>query len=63
MHCVVIVVDFNIHVDNPNTTSTKELCCILGNYRLTQDATEPTPPYQVAYKVCIVLASTYNKLN
>ncbi|CAJ1082756.1 hypothetical protein KUCAC02_009465 [Xyrichtys novacula] len=40
--CVVIVGDFNIHVDNPQDRGTKELCCLLDNYGLTQHVTEPT---------------------
>ena len=40
--CVVIVGDFNIHVDNPQDRGTKELCCVLDNYGLTQHVTEPT---------------------
>ena len=40
--CVVIVGDFDIHVDNPQDRRTKELCCGLDNYGLTQHVTEPT---------------------
>lgn len=40
--CVLIVGDFNIHVDNPQDKGTKELFCILDNYGLTQHVTVPT---------------------
>ena len=40
--CVVIVGDFNIHVDNPQARGTKELYNVLDNYGLTQHVIEPT---------------------
>ena len=33
--CLVIVGDFNIHVDNPQDKGAKELFCVLDNYGLT----------------------------
>ena len=39
---LVIVGDFNIHVDNPQDRGAKELFCVLDNYGLTQHVTEPT---------------------
>ena len=41
-HCVVIVGDFNIHADNPQDRGTKELCCVLHNFGLTQHMKEKT---------------------
>ena len=40
--CVLIVGDFNIHVDKPEDRWTKELCCVLDNFGLTQHVTQPT---------------------
>lgn len=40
--CIVIVGDFNIHVDKPQGRGTKELCCVLDNFELTQHVKEPT---------------------
>ena len=40
--CVVLVGDFNLHVDNSRARGTKELGCVLDNYGLTQHVTEPT---------------------
>jgi len=40
--CVVIVGDFNIHIDNPKDGSAKELFYILDNFELSQYVTEPT---------------------
>ncbi|KAI4800683.1 hypothetical protein KUCAC02_009526 [Chaenocephalus aceratus] len=39
---LVIVGDFNIHVDNPQDRGAKELFCVLDSYGLTQHVTEPT---------------------
>ena len=40
--CVLIVGDFNIRVDKPEDRWTKELCCVLDNFGLTQHVTQPT---------------------
>ena len=40
--CVVLVGDFNIHIDNPKDGSAKELFYILDNFELSQHVTEPT---------------------
>ena len=40
--CVVIVGDFNIHVDNPQDRGSIELCGVLDNYDLTQHVTGST---------------------
>ncbi|XP_032872790.1 uncharacterized protein LOC116970201, partial [Amblyraja radiata] len=40
--CVVIVGDFNIHVDKLHDKGTKELYCVIDNYNLNQHVTEPT---------------------
>ena len=34
--CVVIISDLHIHVHIPLDSSSKELCCVLDNYGLTQ---------------------------
>ncbi len=39
---VIIVGDFNIHVDNPQDSGTKELFCGLDNYGLTHHVMKPT---------------------
>ena len=39
---LVVVGDFNIHVDNPQDRGAKELFCVLDNYGLTQHVAEPT---------------------
>ena len=40
--CVLIVGDFNIHVDKLEDRWTKELFCVLDNFGLTQHMTQPT---------------------
>ena len=40
--CVVLVGDFNIHVDNLTDGCAKELLNILDNFGLSQHVTEPT---------------------
>lgn len=40
--CVVIVGDFNIHVDNQQDRGANELCQVLDNYGMSQHVTEPT---------------------
>ena len=40
--CVLIVRDFNIHVDKLQDRGTKELCCVLDSFGLTQHVTQPT---------------------
>ena len=40
--CVIIVGDFNIHMDNPQDKGTKDLSYTLDNFGLTQHVTEPT---------------------
>ena len=37
--CVLIVGDFNIHVGKAEDRWTKELCCVLDNFALTQHVT------------------------
>ena len=40
--CVLIFDDFNVYVDKPEDRWTKELCCDLDNFALTQQGTQPT---------------------
>lgn len=40
--CVVLVGDFNIHIDNAEDGGRKELLNILDNFGLNQHVTEPT---------------------
>ncbi|XP_072247605.1 uncharacterized protein [Leuresthes tenuis] len=40
--CIIIVGDFNIHMDNPQDRGTKDLSNTLDNFGLTQHITEPT---------------------
>ena len=40
--CLLIVGDFNIHVDKPEDRSAKELCCVLENFGLSHHVNQPT---------------------
>lgn len=40
--CIIVVGDFNIHIDNPQDRGAKELYCILDSFGLSQHVTEPT---------------------
>ena len=40
--CVVLVGDFNIHVDNPTDVCAKEFLNVLDNFGLSQHVTDPT---------------------
>ena len=40
--CLLIVGDFNIHVDNPEDRMAKELFCTLDSFGLSQHVSEPT---------------------
>ena len=40
--CLLIVGDFNIHVDKPEDRSAKELCYVLEHFGLSQHVNQPT---------------------